>query len=320
MLLVTGWLAKDAHNEGLPVNQLEEDLNPVESKPGTENRRRLVWIITGLCIIAFTLLRTLPWNARIIPVPEDDSWDLALNLFASRHDLCGQDYIFTFGPLGFIYDKTFFPLTFGAKLAMQGLICSLTTAVLILQGKRLFSNPLPTVLWIFCLLGLYGFFADVFFLAVPLLLINQHFLLDDRSKAPSAESLTLVGLLALTAIVKFTFFVAAVWVIAFIALDELFVKRKLPVLSITFAVSGVLLWLLSGQPVNTLVAYIASSLPVTSGHSEAMTAVYKANWVLPVVASIASAALLLLSFTRLSYDRLKRGLAPAVLALSGVFF
>lgn len=271
-------------------------------------------------MILFALVRTLPWNVRTIPVPEDDSWDLALNYFAAHHAISGVDYVFTFGPLGFIYNATYFPDTFTLKLVMQGLLCALTMTVLTLQGKRLFQKPLWTVLWIFGILAWYGFFADVMFLSIPILLINQYFLLDDRKKTPSAESSILVLLLALVAIVKFTFTVAAVWVIAFIALDELLIKRSKPLLSAAFVVLVPLLWMLSGQPITALGQYISTSLQVTSGHSEAMSFVENANWLLPVGLALISATILLLSFSKLSFDRLKLGLIPALLAESGILF
>jgi hypothetical protein len=282
--------------------------------------QKVKWLLTGALVVLLALLRTLPWNVRTIPVPEDDSWDLALNYFASHHAVCGIDYIFTFGPLGFIYNATYFPDTFNVKLMMQGLLCALTMVVLILQGKRLLGKPLWTVVWIFGILAWYGFFADVIFLSVSILLINQYFLLDDRQKPPSIESFLLVFLLALTAIVKFTFTVAAVWVIAFVAADELLIKRSKPILSAAFALLVPTLWLLSGQPLSAFTSYIATSLQVTSGHSEAMSFVESANWVMPVTLAAGAAFLILLSFGRLCYGRLERAFIPALLAQSGIFF
>ncbi len=304
----------------IEVDTTAAEQNSLEPQTTDSKSRVGLWIGVGALIVVFTLLRTLPFNPRVIPVPEDDSWDLALNLFASRRDLCGQDYIFTFGPLGFIYGQTFFPLTFHLKVALQALLCCLTTVVLVLQGKRLLGSPFRTALWILGLIALYSFFADVFFLAAPILLVNQYFLIDDRKKQPSPETLILVFLLALTAIVKFTFFVAAAWTIVFIAIDEIFVKRSRPILTLTFAAMLVLAWLCSGQPIDTLANYILTSLPVTSGHSEAMTAFDTPNWLLAILASIASAAILFLTFAKLAYKRLGRGLMPALLAESGLFF
>jgi len=298
----------------------EDKTASVEPAKAERKGRNSVWILTAVLTVVFMLVRVLPWNVRVIPVPEDDSWDLALQYFAAHHATCGLDYVFTFGPLGFIYNKTYFPDVFAAKLLLQGLLCSLTTAVLLLQGKRLFANPAWTFAWIFCIAALYGFFADVFFLAAPLLLLNQHFLLDDRKKAPSVESLILVFLTAMVAIVKFTFFVAAAWAIAFVAIDELFVKRSKPILTASFVAFSLGLWLISGQPLDALVNYITTSLQVTSGHSEAMSVVESPNWILPVSAAIASAALIFFSFSKLSWDRLRRGCAPALLAQAGLFF
>lgn len=304
---------------------MDEDItaSPATEEPA-QKRRQVVWIATTALIVAFAVLRTLPWNVRVIPVPEDDSWDLALNYFASHHAKCGVDYVFTFGPLGFIYNGTYYPDTFNVKLWLQGLMCSLTMIVLVLQGKRLFANATWTSLWIFAILAWYGFFADVMFLSVPLLLLNQYFLLDrnldTEKKPPTPTALILVLLLATTAIVKFTFFVASVWTITFIAIDELFVKRTRPFHAALFAILVPTLWLLSGQPIDTLFNYIATSLQVTSGHSEAMSFVENPNWLLPVGVAAASALALFISFSKMSFDRVKLKFVPSLLALAGLLF
>ncbi len=281
------------------------------------------WLPTVVCacVVALALVRTLPWTIRVIPVAEDDSWDLMLNLMAAQHALCGKDYIFTFGPLGFMYNKTYFPATFDAKLWLQTLFCGVTTVVMFFQGQRLFSNKLWTLPWLFCIMALYGFFGDVLFLAVPVLLINQYFLLDARDKMPSWESIVLVFLLALSAIVKFTFFVAAFWVMAFIAIDELFLKKShKPILTATFFAVGLVAWLLAGQPIDTLFTYISSSLQVAAGHSEAMSAVDSPTWYLSVITAIAAIGVILIGFSKLAWQRLKAACIPAVLAESGLFF
>lgn len=298
---------------------MTEDTNSGEKQ--SAGSPRWLPIVICVCIIALTLVRTLPWTVRVIPVAEDDSWDLVLNLMAAQHALCGKDYIFTFGPLGFMYNKTYFPTTFDAKLLLQALFYTLTTVAMFLQGQRLFANKLWTVPWLFCIMALYGFFGDVLFLAVPVLLINQYFLLDERGKMPSFESFILVFLLALSAVVKFTFFVGAIWVIAFIAIDELFInKSHRPILTGTFLAVGLLAWLLTGQPIDTLVSYITSSLQVTAGHSEAMSAVEVPLWYLSELTAVVSIAVLLLGFSKLAWQRLKIACIPAVLAESGLFF
>lgn len=255
-------------------------------------------------------------------VSEDDSWDLMLNLFAKRGSLSGVDYIFTFGPLGFLYNKTYFPDTYTVKLLLQGMFCALTTAVMVLQGRRLLTKWPITIAWIFCLVALYGFFGDVFFLAIPVLLVNQYFLLDDGNEGTkfkaSPETFLLVALLALTALIKFTFFVAATWVIAFIALDEV-LKKKLPILLFVFSAVFLSGWMLCGQPLTNLPTYISTSLAVAAGHSEAMSW-SKANWQVPILATIAATGLMLIGFTYLAKKRMGKTFPIAFLAESGLFF
>ena len=280
-----------------------------------------MWFVAGILIVLLTLVRTLPWIYREIPVSSDNSWDVALNLFVQRGSLAGQDYVFTFGPLGFLYNKTFFPATFNLKILLQAVFCIATTTVMILQGKKLFANPFLTVLWIYCLVSLYGFFGDVFFLAAPVLLANQYFFLDDRDgkKRASFETMLLVCLLALSAEVKFTFFVAGVWLMAFITLDQVLIKRARPTLLLVFTAVFVLAWLLAGQPLVNLPTYLATSLVVASGHSEAMS-YSETNWQWPICATIISTGLLLLCFAQLAFKRLGKAFPIAVLAESGVFF
>ena len=275
-------------------------------------------------MVLCTLIRTLPWIPRVIPVAEDDSWDLALNIFAKRGALSGIDYIFTFGPLGYLYNKTYFPDSYSLKLLLQGLFCALTTAVMFLQSRKLFRSWPLSIVWIFCLVSLYGFFGDVFFLAIPVLLVNQYFLLDPKTTEGqsrvklSSETIILVCLLALTALVKFTFFVAAVWVISFIALDEL-MKKKAPVRLFLFAVVFLAGWLLSGQPLTNLPIYLSTSLAVAAGHSEAMSW-SEAGWQIPILTTVVATGFLLFTFTWLAKNKMGKTFPIAALAESGLFF
>lgn len=299
---------------------MTQALDSAESvKQEARPKGRLFWLILG-AIVLCTLIRTLPWIPRVIPVSEDDSWDLALNLFAKRGAASGIDYIFTFGPLGFIYNKTYFPDTYNLKLLLQGLFCALTTAIMVLQSRRLFDSWPLSIAWIFCLVALYGFFGDVFFLAIPILLVNQYFLLDDKQSQAklSGETIVLVSLLALTALVKFTFFVAAVWVIAFIGLHEL-VKKRAPLCLALFGAVFLGGWLLSGQQLGNLPTYLATSLAVASGHSEAMSW-SEPNWQIPILTTLISTGMLLISFAWLSQKRMGKTFPLAVLAQSGLFF
>ncbi len=302
------------------MTQSSEKENPTR-QPASRRNGWAFWLILT-AVVALNLIRTLPWFPRVIMVPEDDSWDLMLNLFAKRGALSGVDYIFTFGPLGFLYNKTYFPDTYTLKLLLQGLLCALTTAVMVLQGRRLFTKWPFTIAWIFCLVALYGFFGDVFFLAIPVLLVNQYFLLDDAKTSykckASGITILLVALLALTALVKFTFFVAATWVIAFIALDEL-LKKKPPILLFLFGIVFLAGWMLCGQPLTNLPTYISTSLAVAAGHSEAMSW-SEANWQIPILATIAATGLLLISFTGLAHKRMGKTFPVALLAESGLFF
>ncbi|CAN5185353.1 hypothetical protein BH11CYA1_BH11CYA1_33870 [soil metagenome] len=298
------------------LTQGSDSADLIKAAPSKE-KGWLLWLIL-VAIVFFTIVRTMPWIPRVIPISEDDSWDLALNIFAKRGAFSGVDYIFTFGPLGFLYNRTYFPDTYNLKLLLESLICALTTAVMVLQSRKLLASWPQSIAWIFCLVSLYGFFGDVFFLAIPVLLVNQYFLLDKSSLKPSGETITLVSLLAVTALVKFTFFVAAVWVIAFIALDELLKKRP-PIRLFLFASVFLLGWLLCGQPLANLPIYLSTSLAVAAGHSEAMSS-SEAGWQIPILTTVVASGFLLIAFSWLAQQRMGKTFAIATLAESGLFF
>jgi len=306
----------------LPVTEEQSNIAPAPPQPlAKKNGEILLWAVAGTVIIFLTIIRTLPWFPRVIPVSADDSWDLALNFFLQKGYLAGKDYIFTFGPLGFLYNKTYFPATFNLKLIFQALLTALTVLVLLLQAKKLIKRPALILLWLFSLITLYSFFSDVFFLAFPVLAVNQYFLIDQgkASSRPSFATFLLVALMAFSTLVKFTFFVANAWVLIFITIDQIFVKKTLPSLLILFGVVSLAVWLLSGQPLLDLPAYIASSLAVASGHSEAMS-LSESGWQLPIGATIFATTILLLTLSILSYKRIGKAALGAVLAESGLFF
>ncbi|MBX9666415.1 MAG: hypothetical protein K2X93_02305 [Candidatus Obscuribacterales bacterium] len=290
------------------------------SATATKSRRRGLWICLALFIVCLTVVRSLSWAPTYYETKEDDSWELMLYMLAQRGALCGKDYVFTFGPLGFMYGAAFYPTMFDLKLILQSIFCALTATVMVLQGQRIFTHRVWTLVWIFSLIAIYGFFRDVYFFAVPLLLVNQFFLIDEKDrKLPSLESTILVTLLAVAAVIKFTYFVAGAWLMFFITLDQLLIRRSKPILPLVFLSVTLVAWLCVGQPLDTLPTYIMTSLEVAAGHSEAMT-YSESGWLAPFATMMLAAGLIFVGFTRLAYKRGGREAVFAALAESGLFF
>ena len=77
--------------------------------------------------------------------------------------------------------------------------------------------------------------------------------------------------LALAALVKFSYFVAASAAVLAVGADEAIGERRPPPIAVAFAGLVALFWLLGGQSLLDLPAFLVSSLDLSSGYAQAMS-------------------------------------------------
>jgi hypothetical protein len=226
--------------------------------------------------IAFGLLLLLFWASMFsFPVPAssadlnlDKSWELALSYLFRHHAQAGRDYLFTYGPLGAFYGRSYDPGTYWWKYAWE-ILLKLSLAVLVLLAVR----RMPGKGWkvVYCLLFL-GFLGenrgDTLF---PHLMLAGALLLC----APLRFSPGLVPflfLLVILSLVKFSIFVlSALYVLVFVA--YFVTSRQRGIALLTLAVPGMSLlgvWVVLGQSPGNLVAYLRGSLQLTEGYTAGM--------------------------------------------------
>jgi hypothetical protein len=200
--------------------------------------------------------------------PIDSSWAQSLAHFCKHRFQAGQQYIFTYGPLGYFITPNYDADLFWFKVAWE-LVLKLAMAVAVLRVTRHTLPFLPRL--ILCLLialalshnpdGSYVFF--VFVLAVALI----------RPAELSWRGL-LIGmfLLATIALVKFTFLVQGLFVVALVSGRLLFREPRLRTLlpPILFAAFFIGWWFVLGQSLMHLPAYLYNSCVVAAGYNDAM--------------------------------------------------
>jgi hypothetical protein len=224
-------------------------------------------------IVGFWILGALLWITRLhfpstSASPElDSSWQQALG-YALVHRLqAGVDYWFTFGPLGYFdfapYEPAlYWPTLVAWELVFKALLCAVFVRALA-RRTNAFERVAGFLLLLFLPAGLDAwYFLCIVAITAPLV---------DGAR-PSRASLCLgLALLAIIALVKFTFFVTCFAVVVLLAL-RFAVRRSWwsgARIVALFAILVSLVWTLCGERPWNLVDYVRHSAWLASGYSEA---------------------------------------------------
>jgi hypothetical protein len=74
-------------------------------------------LLLSIVLCTGTVLVLPPWIPAMPDIGIDPSWAAVLNHAFTHHWQFGKDLVFTFGPFGFLYAKTFDPATYGWMLS-----------------------------------------------------------------------------------------------------------------------------------------------------------------------------------------------------------
>lgn len=297
------------------------------AQAGFSRCRAGVFFLAGL----FMWAALLEFPSHVAGPQLDPSWAQSLAHFCKHRFQAGQEYIFTYGPLGYFITPNYDADLFWFKIAWE-FVLKLALAVGMLRVTRHTLPFLPRLA--LCLLvalalshnpdGSYVFF--LFVLAVGL----------TRTAALSWKWLvTGTLLLATIALVKFTLLVQSVVLVALVSGRLLFHKPRSRALlpPALFAASLLAWWLALGQSLAHLPHYLYNSYVVASGYNDAMmfpgnpTNIYLALAVLAMLATallsrsffapggagsaLTAAVLLLFLFVQWKHGFVRQGLHQA---------
>jgi len=256
---------------------------------------RLAWGTAIAIIYLLTLATWVPWLRGYLPDQLDRSWQIVLKWAFLRHRDFGHKLVFTYGPWGFAitgYD----PQTFNAQVAVWTLLSAAFTAGLV-KLVRHFSlrlrPALSVMMFVAALVGSTWYeFIDLrpFTLAWLLLMLGLY--VDGRPIG--FTRILLVVALALASQMKFTISVMAIGVLLALTIHA---GRKIPWLAIIYTAAYLFFWMLGGQRLSSLPAYLVHSLHIISvyGDIEAKFAPYEAGSVVLCLAGCTAILALLLA-------------------------
>jgi hypothetical protein len=215
-----------------------------------------------LVVATFPIISFLPRSGP------DPSWQAGLYLALEGGLQFGRDFVFTYGPLGFLhapvlYGEGLFLVSAGFSIGIRYLLA----ASLFWTARR--AVPLPLALVACYVILVVGHLNSV--------LILVAFLWTFAAVGPApprhADKVLAIGggfLAAVELLGKLNYGVSifALCLVALVALPRR--RRSLGLYGSTFVASLLALWLLTGQALSNLPAYLSNSVQLVSGYSRAM--------------------------------------------------
>ncbi len=275
---------------------------------------RLARTLTSTSFLGLALA-ALAWpiNGIVPGVGPDASWIIGLHLAHAEGLDFGRDFVWTYGPLGFLevpvlVDQALWAIAF----AYQALTHVAVAVALLWTARR--ALPLPiAVAACYCLLVVGRLGA-----AVTLLVFLWAFAaLDDDPPAFAAPVLAVGGgfLAALELLGKSNYGMDVLGLVL-IALAGLPArKRSLAMFVPAFCLGLPLLWLAAGQELGLLPAFFARQAEVVSGYSSAMaTDILTAEWALPAAIASTAAVVIATAVLRSGGSRGGRAVSVALVA------
>jgi hypothetical protein len=235
--------------------------------PAFLSTRSLVPVL--LAIAAVTLLTFR--GAGAVTIGIDPSWHVANHLAVVQQLAFGREFVWTYGPLGFLlHPYPYVGFTSSLGIVYDGLVYAGIAALLVISARR--AMPL----WAAALVAL---IAGRIFIVVPppeaqigLVALVAVEVLAGRVRLAPMVIVVIAGVAAgITGLGKLNagMFVALAGAIVTIGVapDR---WRGLAGYALSAASGGLLIWLLAGQAIADLPAYVTSSFEMVSGYSEAM--------------------------------------------------
>jgi len=216
---------------------------------------------------------TLPL-AGMIPAPGiDNSWQTGLNIALTRGMQFGEDIVFTFGPLGFLFMPSFCDVNHWVIAYLCGLLVHFVLVLLVfLLLPKITNSELYFVFGSAPLLFILPFLRiDEKLILIALLLLT--FAMMSQVSLKRFWLIAAMSLcLALTSSIKFSATISSAGIMSAAALiftyRRQFLNIGIMVLSYLLAYMGI--WILTGQHITNLIPYLRNSIEISAGYNQAM--------------------------------------------------
>src|SRR5215468_5234938 len=174
--------------------------------------------------------------------------------------------ISTFGPLGFLFFPVYLPQTFAWLFALRAVLAAATCWALAWLGYAAWRGPWGAAV---AVAACAPFFAspDVWFLLLPLLAALMEL---TGLPVPGALRLVLGAAIGMASLIKFSFLLAAIAVLAPLTAAAV-LRRRVPLLTIGALLGGGVAWAATGHGWSDWLVYLDwSGREISPGYSNAM--------------------------------------------------
>lgn len=220
-------------------------------------------------ILSALVVAVASWPGTLQPGASIDiGWVVGLHMAASQQLEAGREWVYSYGPLGFLSGPAWLGITTGraSVLVVFAVRAALAFVLINLLRPRLRTSVAVVATFVFMALVQWEA-AELALLGLSAVAV--HSLVTRRELSPGA--LVAVGALGgVLAAVKLNTAIAAGGIGVILALSGRRRGRDLAVLGATAATTFGALWVALGQPIGTLVAYGRGAAEVVDGYTAAM--------------------------------------------------
>ena len=228
----------------------------------------------GIVFVSYFALTTVPWVPNRFSYHLDESFRAILNVAFAQKLQFGTELVYTYGPYGFLHYPKYFPETYDALVAGRFFIGTAIGVGLLKifdycwQRHRKSVAFLAPLLFFSANVGMYPDSLFVFVIVLPL--VVYFYVEGDRPSGSSASLFFLVAGAAFVSLIKHTFFILGVALLLLISIDQVFRRRRIPSLLLTYVICLAGFWLLAGQSLMGFPAYLINGSQIVKGFSATM--------------------------------------------------
>ncbi len=285
-------------------------------------------MLNGSIAVALISLLTLPNRPAILGGGLDTSWAIATALALHRGLVFGREFIFSYGPFGFLATTGYVVPGMGVVSVWYRALLALALGWLVARALRrsfpLWLTAIVTALVVWTVGGAFAYGAEAVLVPLIVLMVGCVDALAIRTK--QLPIVALAGMGVAVSICALTKYDTGLWMlsfsVAFVILESVVqgpkmsqTAARLGILGASVVVSLVVLWLILGQPISALGSFLRMSTEVFIGYDRAMVLDGARGWEL--TAGILAGALLVLPTMMLRIAP-RRRIAITLFALSAV--
>ncbi|MGB5710401.1 MAG: hypothetical protein WBM44_05775 [Waterburya sp.] len=233
-------------------------------------RNRVIILVGGLLFLGFCLLTILPWVTYGYGFDLDQSWMIALHIAAAAQIQFGTDFIYTYGPYGFLHPDTYHPETVSLAFTLRLLIAVAVWAGLFKLVRDCLARRDGSIFWLIPLLLFFPnpvMWLAYFQFTLVLLPFVLYFYVSKRLSP--AFMLTIITA-ALSSLIKHNYLLLSLVFVFLITIDEVSKLKRIPQVAPLYLVFLWLFWAITAQDIANFPPYLINGLEIVRGFSQTM--------------------------------------------------